>query len=127
MREWIKRPWAPVVLLVVVCVVLPLLLQGTQKNHVLIVPNSPYTIYCCFILPILSVAVCIWHMTYARRPALWLSLVMEILVVGYALVVKTPLFYAYDAPFVYYLLFYTIPTAVVFFGQIAAWMLIRQP
>lgn len=125
-QKWLQKPWAPVVLLVVTCTVLPLLLHGTIREHILISLDSPYAIYCCFIMPVLAAVVSVAHMSAAKKPALWLSLVVEVLMVGYSLAVRGTLFYAYDAPFLYYLIFYSIPAIMVFFIQLVVWILIRE-
>ena len=126
MQKWLKKPWAPVVLLVVICTVIPLLLHPTMGSHVLVALDSPYAVYCCFIMPVLAAAVCVVHMIAAKKPALWLPLVVEVLMVGYSLAVRGTLFYAYDAPFLYYLIFYSIPAIMVFFIQLVVWILIRE-
>lgn len=126
MQKWLARPWAPVALLVTICTIIPLALHHTNQGHVLVALDSPYAIYCCFIMPVLAAAVCIFHMTAARRPALWQPFVVEVLMVGYSLVVRGTLFYAYDAPFLYYLIFYSIPAILVFFIQLVVWILIKE-
>ncbi len=127
MQKMLSRPWTPVALLVVVCTVIPLALHSTLKGHVLVELNTPYAVYCCFIMPVLAGAVCVAYMAATRKLALWLPLVVEVLMVGYALIFHgSALFYAYDAPFLYYLIFYSIPAVLVLFIQLVAWALVKE-
>ena len=127
MQKVLSRPWTPVALLVLVCTVIPLALNSTLKGHVLVNLDTPYAIYCCFVMPVLAGAICVVHMAAVRKPALWLALVVEVLMVGYALTAHgAALFYAYDAPFLYYLIFYSIPAILVLFIQLVAWAMIKE-
>ncbi len=126
MQKWLEKPWVPVVLLVIICTVIPLMLHSTIRGPILVALDSAYGVYCCFLMPVLAAAVCIAHMSAAKKPALWLPLVVEVLMVGYSLAVRGTLFYAYDAPFLYYLIFYSIPAIMVFFIQLVVWILIRE-
>lgn len=126
MRKWLGRPWVTLTLLVVICTVTPLLLHTTLKGHVIVALDSPYAIYCCFVMPMLAAAVCIAYMVCAKKSALWLPMVIEVLVVGYAMAVRGALFYAYEAPFLYYLIFYSIPAVMVLFLQLVVWALLKE-
>ena len=116
--------WLAVAVIAVVCLGLPLLLFPTLRGHTVLERNTPFAIYVIYAMPVLAAIVSVLSMRQFSRPALWLSLVVELSVLLLVLLSKGALNWILNLPFFSALLtfaFLSIPAIFVFIVQLVVW------
>ena len=120
MLQFLKKTWACLLLLAIVCFVVPSLLSYNPNGTFLDMQN-PYIIYFWFIMPTLAATVCMTHMCITKKPMFFLFLSVEVLVLLHAALILGFPYGFLTRVFFEFVFFLSIPALFVLLMQAVTW------